>query len=759
MTFNHICWRAQIAPAPQANRGPCPLRSLVRFPVHGLEDPPGVTAASELLCPPVLDAAGCTEGVGLGSQGAGIAEGRVCAVPEEFYCEVLLLDESKLTLTTQQQGIKKSTKGSIVLDHVFRHINLVEIDYFGLRFCDRSHQTYWLDPSKTLAEHKELINTGPPYTLYFGIKFYAEDPCKLKEEITRYQFFLQVKQDVLQGRLPCSVNIAAQLGAYAIQSELGDYDPYKHTAGYVSEYRFVPDQKEELEEAIERIHKTLMGQAPSDAELNYLRTAKSLEMYGVDLHPVYGENKSEYFLGLTPVGIVVYKNKKQVGKYFWPRITKVHFKETQFELRVLGKDCNETSFFFEARSKTACKHLWKCSVEHHTFFRMPETESNSLSRKLSKFGSISYKHRYSGRTALQMNRDLSIQLPRPDQNVARSRSKTYPKRAAHTQTAGSNSINRVTTNMENGENEGTTKIIAPSPVKSFKKGKNENSPDIQRSKSHAPWEENGPQSGLYNSPSDRTKSPKFPCPRRRDPSCGSDNDSVQPVRRRKAHNSGEDSDLKQRRRSRSRCNTSSGSESENSNREHRKKRNRIRQENDMVDSAPQWEAVLRRQKEKSQSDPNNRRSRHRSRSRSPDIQAKEELWKHIQKELVDPSGLSEEQLKEIPYTKIETQGDPVRIRLSHSPRSYRQYRRSQCSDGERSVLSEVNSKTDLVPPLPVTRSSDAQGSGGSTVHQRRNGSKDSLIEEKSQLSITNLAGKHTAKTVKTIQAARLKIET
>lgn len=30
-----------------------------------------------------------------------------------------------------------------------------------------------------------------------------------------------------------------------------------------------------------------------------------------------GENKSEYFLGLTPVGVVVYKNKKQVGKYFW----------------------------------------------------------------------------------------------------------------------------------------------------------------------------------------------------------------------------------------------------------------------------------------------------------------------------------------------------------------------------------------------------------------------------------------------------------
>uniref|UniRef100_A0A6I8NLH5 Band 4.1-like protein 4A n=1 Tax=Ornithorhynchus anatinus TaxID=9258 RepID=A0A6I8NLH5_ORNAN len=669
--------------------------------------------------------------------------GCFCAVPEEFYCEVLLLDESKLPLTTQQQGIKKSTKGSVVLDYVFRHINLVEIDYFGLRYCDRSHQTYWLDPSKTLAEHKELINTGPPYTLYFGVKFYAEDPCKLKEEITRYQFFLQVKQDVLQGRMPCPVNTAAQLGAYAIQSELGDYDPYKHTAGYVSEYRFVPDQKEELEDAIEQIHKTLMGQVPSEAEMNYLGTAKTLEMYGVDLHPVYGESKSEYFLGLTPVGVVVYKNKKQVGKYFWPRITKVHFKETQFELRVLGKDCNETSFFFEARSKITCKHLWKCCVEHHTFFRMPENESNSLSRKLSKFGSMSYKHRYSGRTALQMSRDVSIQLPRPDQNVERSRSKTYPKRAAQAQPSGSNSINRVTANMENGENEGTTKIIAPSPIKSFKKAKNENSPDTQRSKTSAPWEENSPQSGLYNSPSDRNKSPKFPYSRRRNPSGGSDNESGQPVRRR----------------SRSRCNTSSGSESENSNREHRKKRNRIRQENDMVDSAPQWEAVLRRQKEKNQADPNNRRSRHRSRSRSPDIQAKEELWKHIQKELVDPSGLSEEQLKEIPYTKIETQGDPIRIRHSHSPRSYRQYRRSQCSDGERSVLSEVNAKTDLVPPLPVTRSADAQCANAPTSHQRRNGSKDSLIEEKSQTSTTTLDGKHSAKTIKTVQVPRLKIET
>ncbi|NWR24176.1 E41LA protein, partial [Emberiza fucata] len=368
--------------------------------------------------------------------------------------------------------------------------------------------------------------------------------------------------------------------------------------------------------------------------------------------------------------------------------------------------------------------------------RVPENESNSLSRKVSKFGSIGYKHRYSGKTSLRMTRDPSVQLPRPDQSIERSRSKTYPKRAQQT---GSKNMSQITTN---GENEGTTKIIAPSPVKRYVD-----------------------PHGLYNSASDRNKSPKFPYSRRRNPSGGSENESGQPVRRRKNQNSGEDSDLKQRRR----FFWGVGVEIPHCFSEHPALRAlrlnswylfcRLRQENDMVDSAPQWEAVLRRQKGKTQADPNYRRSRHRSRSRSPDVQAKEELWKHIQKELVDPSGLSEEQLKEIPYTKVETQGDPIRIRHSHSPRSYRQYRRSQCSDGERSVLSEVNVRTDLVPPLPVTRSSDGKVPSSQLTQQRQNGSKDSLIEEPSLLSTNNVDGKPNTKIVKTVQVSRFKVET
>uniref|UniRef100_A0A671VYU9 FERM domain-containing protein n=1 Tax=Sparus aurata TaxID=8175 RepID=A0A671VYU9_SPAAU len=123
---------------------------------------------------------------------------------EEFYGEVLLLDERKIILTAER-GIKKSSKAVAILQQVFSHLRLSEVEFFGLKFCDNKQQTNWLDPSKSLSQHRDLI--GPPYMFYFGVKFYAEDPSKLKEETTRYQFYLQVCQDVRRGRLPVPAHL------------------------------------------------------------------------------------------------------------------------------------------------------------------------------------------------------------------------------------------------------------------------------------------------------------------------------------------------------------------------------------------------------------------------------------------------------------------------------------------------------------------------------------------------------------------------
>ena len=135
--------------------------------------------------------------------------------------------------------------------------------------------------------------------------------------INRYQFFLQIKQDIVQSRLPAPHDLLAQLFAYAVQSELGDYEPHRHRPGYVSEFRFIANQTPELEDRVTDLHKTLAGQVPAAAEINFLDKVKWLDLYGADLHPVLGEDNVEYFLGLTPSGVIVLRNKSKVGNYFW----------------------------------------------------------------------------------------------------------------------------------------------------------------------------------------------------------------------------------------------------------------------------------------------------------------------------------------------------------------------------------------------------------------------------------------------------------
>jgi hypothetical protein len=63
------------------------------------------------------------------------------------------------------------------------------------------------------------VAVGPPYTLRLKVKFYSSEPNSLREELTRYQFFLQLKQDIVQGRLDCVYQTGVELSALALQCE------------------------------------------------------------------------------------------------------------------------------------------------------------------------------------------------------------------------------------------------------------------------------------------------------------------------------------------------------------------------------------------------------------------------------------------------------------------------------------------------------------------------------------------------------------
>ena len=182
---------------------------------------------------------------------------------------------------------------------------------------------------------------------------------------------LQIRNDILSGRLPCSFVTHAMLGSYLAQSELGDYEAEEMGPNYLSDFRFAPNQTHELEEKVCELHKQHRGQTSADAELQYLENAKKLAMYGVDLHQAKDSAGVDIMMGVCASGLLVYRDRLRINRFAWPKILKISYKRNNFYIKIRPGEFEqyESTIGFKLVNHKAAKRLWKTCVEHHTFFR------------------------------------------------------------------------------------------------------------------------------------------------------------------------------------------------------------------------------------------------------------------------------------------------------------------------------------------------------------------------------------------------------
>ncbi|XP_048057918.1 protein 4.1 isoform X2 [Megalobrama amblycephala] len=332
--------------------------------------------------------------------------------PRIMHCKVKLLDD-----TLFECELEKHAKGQELFAKVCDHLNLLEKDYYGLAIWETPTIKTWLDFTKEIRRQVQ----GSNYDFTFNVKFYPPDPAQLSEDITRYYLCLQLRKDIKNGRLPCSFVTLALLGSYALQSELGEYDPEVHASDYAKELQLIPGQTRELEEKVMELHRTYRSMSPAQADMMFLENAKKLAMYGLDLHQAKDLDGVDIMLGVCSSGLMVYKDKLRINRFPWPKVLKVSYKRSSFFIKIRPSDLEhyESAIGFKLPNYKAAKKLWKVCVEHHTFFRLTSTEAATTPRKFLALGS---KFRYSGRTQAQ-TRQASSMIDRPAPHFQRSASK------------------------------------------------------------------------------------------------------------------------------------------------------------------------------------------------------------------------------------------------------------------------------------------------------------------------------------------------
>ncbi|XP_043318157.1 FERM, ARHGEF and pleckstrin domain-containing protein 2 isoform X3 [Cervus canadensis] len=304
---------------------------------------------------------------------------------------VQLLDDS-----VEVFDVEPKCDGQVLLTQVWKRLNLIECDYFGLEFQNVQSCWIWLEPMKPIIRQ---VRRPKNAVLRLAVKFFPPDPGQLQEEYTRYLFALQLKRDLLEERLTCTDTTAALLASHLLQAEVGDYDEALDRE-HLRAREYVPRQERALHRIL-AFHRELAGQTPAESDFQVLEIARKLDMYGIRFHSASDREGAKIKLAVSHTGVLVFQSSTRINTFNWSRLRKLSFKRKRFLIKLHPEVHGpyQDTLEFVLGSRDECKNFWKICVEHHTFFRLFDQPKPKAKAVLFSRGS---SFRYSGRTQKQL---------------------------------------------------------------------------------------------------------------------------------------------------------------------------------------------------------------------------------------------------------------------------------------------------------------------------------------------------------------------
>ncbi|XP_022093213.1 merlin-like [Acanthaster planci] len=322
-------------------------------------------------------------------------------------------------------GIDWKATGRQLFDMVCRTIGLRETWYFGLRFIDHKGYISWLKMDKKVQE--QGVPKTSPMPFLFAAKFYPEEVSEeLIQEITQHLFFLQVKQQILNEEIYCPPEASVLLASYAVQAKYGDYEQNVHQPGFLANEELLPQRvveqfdmtAEMWEERITAWYAEHQGLMRDEAEIEYLKIAQDLEMYGVNYFEIKNEKGTNLYLGVDAMGLNVYEIDNKLSpkiSFPWSEIRNVSYKDKKFTIKPIEKKSPDFCFI-SPRLRLNKLILDLCVGNHELFMQRRRMDTMEVQQMKAQAKEEKAK-RHIERHKLMRERELREQAERDKEDM------------------------------------------------------------------------------------------------------------------------------------------------------------------------------------------------------------------------------------------------------------------------------------------------------------------------------------------------------